>query len=585
MTSSKYFRLLVGVLAVLMVMSMAVVAIAAEPIDFIFSINATAQVDVMTSDLRAALDEYYGNTNYTVEQLNTDLKVGTDLLDSVHVVPLDSEIEGLGFGTYADGSPNLLLGIGVHDEAVDGETLTVRIWDQNGWSYEQDINIAVGNLKVNTGAEFGGMISYMQTTSAPNTYLIAVEPGSNIDVKLDVTSLDGSETVLVEWYMMDTQTGDRTVLSPAGSTAQTFTFTNVEVGMEYGWIASVPSGSSVYQELFYIIEPEVTSGLVAQSSPQVTGTELIDYRQYEYYDDSYSFELCAEKDSSVTFALDYVANDGSGQVYIDWWTCDAYDEITAENKTIVKTKDTAQTYTFTNIDQDIIYGWDAYIENGQKVLTSTVFVYHPDEQKELYAICEEIPNEVTPALKQNPALDTPEEIASVISQLVKEQAAQEGLDVSTGGVKVYEAVLMVAKDNGYTWVEATEEDWPADGKLTVTMGYPEGCTKEHHIVVAHMFTKNVFGKKAGDVEYPVVRKYDDYFEFDVTGLSPISVAWSKNKVAATPNVVVTEAPAAPVKADIPKTGDNTPIALLIALMTISAAAVAILLKKRGTVKN
>jgi len=41
-----------------------------------------------------------------------------------------------------------------------------------------------------------------------------------------------------------------------------------------------------------------------------------------------------------------------------------------------------------------------------------------------------------------------------------------------------------------------------------------------------MFSKDAFGKKAGDVEYPAVTERDGHIEFYVTGLSPILVGWT-----------------------------------------------------------
>ena len=83
--------------------------------------------------------------------------------------------------------------------------------------------------------------------------------------------------------------------------------------------------------------------------------------------------------------------------------------------------------------------------------------------------------------------------------------------------------LQFSPDDGKTWVDATEENFPAGG-LTVTLPYPSGTGKDSHkFVVSHMFTT---GNKAGTTETPSVTKTADGIQFTVTGLSPVSVAWS-----------------------------------------------------------
>ena len=586
MKNARCFRLTAFILAMLLVLGTVAVSAAAEPIRYVFPLNTPITIDLMNDDLRAALDSYYGNTSYTAEQLNADLTVSANASETVLVIPVDSGNTGIVFSEDVDGNLLLLVGIEVRDAAAADEDVAISLFDQNGWSYEQVIDVMVGNMKVNAGVTFGGVGIEVVSTPTPNSFILSAPAGSSLDVSLDVSSLDGTETVLVDWYTMNMQTANQTILSPEGNTSQTFTFENLMSGVEYGWIATVPSGVSSYHGYFYVEENANTGDLIVQASPVVSGTAMVDYRKYDYSDSSYSFEVCAEAGSSLTYTLNYAAADGTSQVYVDWWSCDAYEDPTEETKQFLKKKDTAQTFTFTNLDQDMLYGWDAYIENGKPAITSTVYVYHPSSEEQLLPIYSEGIDYVSPELLTDPALDTPDEISAVISQHVKNQAAQQGLDVSTGGVKVYNVELFLVKDNGFTFEKATEENWPKDGKVTVKMAYPEGCTKDHQIVVAHMFSENAFGKKAGDVEYPTVRKFDEIFEFDVTGLSPISVAWSKPKASASGSAPVEEDPA-PVQPQTtaPKTGDETPVALLSSLMAISAAAVIILFKKRSTAEN
>jgi len=91
---------------------------------------------------------------------------------------------------------------------------------------------------------------------------------------------------------------------------------------------------------------------------------------------------------------------------------------------------------------------------------------------------------------------------------------------------MYDVVLMYSTDGGITWQVADEEHFPADGKLLVSLPIPTGTDPDKHdYYVVHMFSKDAFGKKAGDVEYPTVTEHDGHIEFYVTGLSPILVGW------------------------------------------------------------
>lgn len=97
---------------------------------------------------------------------------------------------------------------------------------------------------------------------------------------------------------------------------------------------------------------------------------------------------------------------------------------------------------------------------------------------------------------------------------------------------MYDVVLMYSTDGGNSWQVADEEHFPDDGKLLVSLPIPEGTDPaKHDYYVVHMFSKDAFGKKAGDVEYPAVTEREDYIEFYVTGLSPILVGWVETSPA------------------------------------------------------
>ena len=154
-----------------------------------------------------------------------------------------------------------------------------------------------------------------------------------------------------------------------------------------------------------------------------------------------------------------------------------------------------------------------------------------------------------------PALDTVEEIDVTLRTLVKHRGV-----VSAEAV-LYDVVLEYLDADGVTWVRATREHFP-DGGIRVTLPVVPGTTPDtHSYVVAHMFTMNMRGKTAGEVEYPAVtvRRGSDgkwMLDFVVTSLSPVMVAASPR-----PNLT----------AQLPQTGDNACVLVWIVLCLLGGA--------------
>ncbi len=60
------------------------------------------------------------------------------------------------------------------------------------------------------------------------------------------------------------------------------------------------------------------------------------------------------------------------------------------------------------------------------------------------------------------------------------------------------------------------------------MPYPSNTDKiTHDFTAAHMFTEDMNGFQAGEVEYPAVTKAEDSITFKVYGLSPIAIGWKE----------------------------------------------------------
>lgn len=162
----------------------------------------------------------------------------------------------------------------------------------------------------------------------------------------------------------------------------------------------------------------------------------------------------------------------------------------------------------------------------------------------------------------------------------------EKSSITKENTAVYDVTLMVTFD-GVNYVEADETHWPADGKIHVVLPYPEGADKTYEFTVAHMFTKSLFGKTAGDIEYPAVTLTENGIEFDVTGLSPISLGWKKEVAPTltptpTPEVTPSQTPTStPVASTVPNTSDNSHMMMwaLLAIVSLIAAIAMTAVKK------
>lgn len=160
-------------------------------------------------------------------------------------------------------------------------------------------------------------------------------------------------------------------------------------------------------------------------------------------------------------------------------------------------------------------------------------------------------------------LNTEEEIRAAL----KAKLAEHGLvDPST---LLCDATLMYSDNGGLSWVKASEEHFPAGGGLTVTMPVPKGTHPDKHVyTVVHMFTTDAFGKKPGEMEVPDVsiiydEKGNPMLSFEVTGLSPIMIAWTEK----------------PSGDELPQTGDNSSMALWVMLMGLAGAGMYLLRKR------
>lgn len=158
-----------------------------------------------------------------------------------------------------------------------------------------------------------------------------------------------------------------------------------------------------------------------------------------------------------------------------------------------------------------------------------------------------------------PQLDT---VAEIDTQL-RLNVAQKG--ALTDSATLYDVVLEYMEADG-TWRRADKEHFPAGGIVVSLPAIAETTPATHTYTVAHMFTMNMNGHKAGEVEYPAPTAYQDakgrwMLKFTVTGMSPMMVA------------------AVPVPV-LPQTGDQTNIVLYTLLLAVSVIILAAANKRR-----
>ncbi|MDD3278834.1 MAG: MBG domain-containing protein [Lachnospiraceae bacterium] len=134
---------------------------------------------------------------------------------------------------------------------------------------------------------------------------------------------------------------------------------------------------------------------------------------------------------------------------------------------------------------------------------------------------------------------------------------------------VYDVELQISPDGGKTWKKATKENFPPEG-LKVRMEYPKGTNASNFdFTVIHMFTEDMNGHKAGEIESPAVTKTETYIEFTVTGLSPIAVAWKPVTDSTTGNTTTGTGTTTGNTTYAAQTGDNNRIMELILLLLVS----------------
>lgn len=134
----------------------------------------------------------------------------------------------------------------------------------------------------------------------------------------------------------------------------------------------------------------------------------------------------------------------------------------------------------------------------------------------------------------SPLKDVPEELrgkfgsVSALESTMLSAAQEVRSDCTLPNSQLLNVELMIpfAADGKTVWKPAGKDAFPVNGKIQVLLPYPDGTdANSYDFVVTHMFTSADFGKTAGGIESPRVKKTADGLLVTMTGLSPVMISW------------------------------------------------------------
>lgn len=140
-------------------------------------------------------------------------------------------------------------------------------------------------------------------------------------------------------------------------------------------------------------------------------------------------------------------------------------------------------------------------------------------------------------------------------------------NIKAENTQMLDVTLMIPSvvDNKTIWSPAAKDSFPANGKITVLLPYPEGTGMSgYEFVVVHVFTTDDFDKKVGNMESPSVTKTTDGLQVTTTGLSPIMIGWKDGSDSAKGV----------------RTGDASQMGLWACGVLVSTAAIVVLTQKK-----
>ena len=177
--------------------------------------------------------------------------------------------------------------------------------------------------------------------------------------------------------------------------------------------------------------------------------------------------------------------------------------------------------------------------------------------------------EITPLTTLPAALQSVSALSNMTKLKSQMVTAVQKVDknIKAENTQMLDVTLMIPSvvDNKTIWSPAAKDSFPANGKITVLLPYPEGTGMSgYEFVVVHVFTTDDFGKKVGNMESPYVTKTTDGLQVTTTGLSPIMIGWKDGSDSAKGA----------------RTGDASQMGLWACGVLVSTAAIVVLTQKK-----
>lgn len=177
--------------------------------------------------------------------------------------------------------------------------------------------------------------------------------------------------------------------------------------------------------------------------------------------------------------------------------------------------------------------------------------------------------EITPLTTLPAALQSVSALSNMTKLKSQMMTAVQKVDknIKAENTQMLDVTLMIPSvvDNKTVWSPAAKDSFPANGKITVLLPYPEGTGMSgYEFVVVHVFTTDDFDKKVGNMESPSVTKTTDGLQVTTTGLSPIMIGWKDGSDSAKGA----------------RTGDAGQMGLWACGVLVSTAAIVVLTQKK-----
>lgn len=177
--------------------------------------------------------------------------------------------------------------------------------------------------------------------------------------------------------------------------------------------------------------------------------------------------------------------------------------------------------------------------------------------------------ETTPLTTLPAALQSVSALSNMTKLKSQMVTAMQKVDkkIKAENTQMLDVTLMIPSvvDNKTVWSPAAKDSFPANGKITVLLPYPEGTGMSgYEFVVVHVFTTDDFDKKVGNMESPSVTKTTDGLKVTTTGLSPIMIGWKDGSASAKGA----------------RTGDAGQMGLWACGVLVSTAAIVVLTQKK-----